>query len=105
MDVAAILNNIALVYNDQGELRKALECYEKCLAIKIRVKGENTIDVATTLNNLSFLHERMNSTQKAYDCASKSLEIRLQYLGPGHQYTKMTQRQKEKLHKILEKPQ
>ena len=46
IDVAATLNNIGIVYNSRGEYEKALEHYEKCLKIRTKTFGPESIEVA-----------------------------------------------------------
>jgi adenylate cyclase len=50
--VARTLNNIGSVYDSLGNYHKALEHYERCLKIKSKIKGNESIDVATLLNNI-----------------------------------------------------
>ncbi len=52
MDVAWTLNNIGSVYKNKGDNPKAMEYYERCLEIKSKIKGKDSIDVATILNNI-----------------------------------------------------
>ena len=57
LDVANTYNNIAGVYKTQGKYEMALVHYEKCLAIRINVLGENHVDVCNTQLNIAEVHE------------------------------------------------
>ena len=48
LDVANTYHKIAGVYKTQDKYEMALEQYEKCLAIRIAVLGENHVDVLRT---------------------------------------------------------
>ena len=49
-DLAADLNNLALLYRNQGRLKEAEPLYTRSLAVIERVMGSNHPDVAKTLN-------------------------------------------------------
>ena len=50
------LNNLALVYYEQGKYEDALLLYQRSLAIEEKVLGSEHPDTAMTLNNLAILY-------------------------------------------------
>ncbi len=74
--------NIGLVYDNKGEYEKALENYKKCLEIRTKVLGPESIDVATTLNNIGIVYKNKGEYDQALDNYNKCLEIRTKVLGP-----------------------
>jgi tetratricopeptide (TPR) repeat protein len=61
-DVAQSLNNLALLYQDQGAYAKAEPLYVRALDIWEKVLGPMHPDLATVLNNLALLYR----AQEAY---------------------------------------
>ncbi|EDN69080.1 TPR repeat protein [Beggiatoa sp. PS] len=55
--VATSLNNLASLYDSQGEYDQAKPLYERSLAIKEKVLGPEHPSVATSLNNLASLYD------------------------------------------------
>jgi tetratricopeptide (TPR) repeat protein len=49
------LNNLALLYYNQGQYAKAEPLYEQSLAIREKALGPEHSDVAQSLNNLAWL--------------------------------------------------
>ena len=45
-DTAVSYNNIGNLYQDKGDLEKALECYNKSLSVRLNSLGENHPDVS-----------------------------------------------------------
>ena len=56
IDVALTLENIGIVYWNQGNYPKALEYYESSLKIKTKIKGKDSIDFALTLGNIGLVY-------------------------------------------------
>ena len=56
-DVATSLNNLALLYDNQGRYADAEPLYKRSLAISRKALGPDHPDVATSLNNLAELYE------------------------------------------------
>ena len=52
-DVAGSLNNLAVLYHDQGRYAEAEPLYKRSLAIEEKALGPDHPDVATSLNNLA----------------------------------------------------
>jgi tetratricopeptide (TPR) repeat protein len=55
-DVAASLNNLALLYANQGRYADAEPLYKPALAIREKALGPNHPDIAQSLNNLALLY-------------------------------------------------
>jgi tetratricopeptide (TPR) repeat protein len=79
--VAQTLNNLGIVYLNQGKLDKAIDCYKKSLEIKRQLGDDNGVGV--TLCNLGAIYEIQGKLDDAIDCDKKSLEI-LRQLGDDH---------------------
>ena len=71
-DVAAVLNNLAELYHDQGRYADAEPLYKRSLAIREKALGPDHPDVATSLNNLALLYE----TKVAMPKPSRSISAR-----------------------------
>jgi hypothetical protein len=52
-----------------------MEHYSRCLEIKTKVKGADSIDVAVTLNNIGTVYQEREEYKKALENYAKSLEI------------------------------
>jgi tetratricopeptide (TPR) repeat protein len=71
--LARILNNLGDLYQTQEIWDKAIDNYEKSLAIFQQLKDEN--EIAITLNNLGDLYQAQGNLHKAIDNYEKSLAI------------------------------
>ena len=76
---ASVLNNIAVIYDDKGELDKALGYYEESLRLKTDEKAK-----ATTYNNIATIYDKKGNYQKAVEYFQKAIEIGERY-GDYHQ--------------------
>ncbi len=56
-DVARSLNNLAMVYTDQGKYEEAEPLYQRSLAIEEKALGPEHPQVATSLNNLALIYQ------------------------------------------------
>jgi tetratricopeptide (TPR) repeat protein len=61
-------NNLGAAYSDLGEPKKAIEFYEKDLAISIICLPANHPDIAASYNNLGLAYRALGETIKANDC-------------------------------------
>jgi hypothetical protein len=55
-DTAASVNNLGVLFGDQGDLAAAQPLLERALAIREKALGPEHPDTAMSLNNLAFLH-------------------------------------------------
>ncbi len=71
---ASVLYNIALIYDDKGELDKALGCYEESLRLETDEKEK-----ATTYNNIAVIYDKKGDYQEAVEYFQKAVEISERY--------------------------
>jgi CHAT domain-containing protein/Tfp pilus assembly protein PilF len=83
-DVAASLNNLALLYGDQGRDADAEPLYKRALAIQEKVSGIDSPEIASYLNNLAALYQRQERYADAEPLFKRALAIREKSLPPGH---------------------
>ena len=74
--MASCYNNIGLVYANQGDYPKALEYYEKSLAIYLNVYGENHPYVAVLYECLYYIYTKLGNTEKAEENRQKAEAIK-----------------------------
>jgi tetratricopeptide (TPR) repeat protein len=60
-----MLLNIGLIYYNQGNHSKALECYIKALEIQEKNIGKGSIETASTLLNIGLIYFDQKEYQKA----------------------------------------
>ena len=85
--VSVLLNNLAGVYEDQGEYEKALEYYGKALEVAERVLGNDHPLTATTYNNMAGVYKAQGDYEKALEYYGKALEVAERVLGNDHPLT------------------
>jgi tetratricopeptide (TPR) repeat protein len=83
-DVAVSLNNLALLYRDQGHLAEAEPLLKRTLAIDEKVFGPEHPNVAISLNNLAVLYNDQGRLVEAEPLYQRALAIREKVLGPQH---------------------
>jgi tetratricopeptide (TPR) repeat protein len=79
---ATLINNIAAIYYDKGELDKALSYYEESLSLETNEK-----DKAVTYNNIANVYDKKGDYQKAVEYFQKAIEIDEKY-GDYHNASK-----------------
>ena len=84
--VAASLNDLGLVYHDQGQNALAEPLLKRALAIVEKVRGPDHPSVATTLNNLALLYDDLGNYAKAEPLYKRALAIDEKALGPDHPF-------------------
>jgi tetratricopeptide (TPR) repeat protein len=82
--LAAALNNLALLYGDQGRYGEAESLHERSLAIREEALGSDHPDVAITLNNLANLYVAQGWYEEAEPLRERSLAIWEEALGSDH---------------------
>ncbi|MCO5380743.1 MAG: tetratricopeptide repeat protein [Methanosarcina barkeri] len=82
--VANSLNNLAGLYDNMGEYKKALSLYQRALEIVEKTLGSEHPVVAITLNNLAGLYDSMGEYEKALPFYQRALEIKEKVLGSEH---------------------
>ncbi|MFB0924012.1 MAG: tetratricopeptide repeat protein, partial [Vicingaceae bacterium] len=71
--LANSLNNIGTIYNDQGDIPKAVEYYHKSFKIQEEIGDKEGI--ATSLNNIGYIYHNQGDIPKALEYYHKSLNI------------------------------
>lgn len=74
VSLAGAYNNIGFIYDDKGEVIKALEYYNKSL--KIREKIGDKQGIAITLNNIGIIYLKQDLPHQALDYYLKSLKVK-----------------------------
>ncbi|MDP6904582.1 MAG: tetratricopeptide repeat protein [Verrucomicrobiota bacterium] len=77
-------NELGLALGNAGQLDKALEHYQKALAIWLKQLGSKHPLVAVSYNNIGFVHSKKAEYDKALEHFQKALAILLKQLGPEH---------------------
>jgi len=77
-------NTLGLAYYNKGEYDKALEYYEKDLAISIKTLGAEHPAVATSYNNIGSAYDNKGEYDKAIGYYEKDLAISIKKLGAEH---------------------
>jgi tetratricopeptide (TPR) repeat protein len=90
-------NNIGQGHHAEAEYDKALEYYQKSLAIKLKKLGSEHPSVATSYNNMAFVCKAKKDLAKAKEYWEKAHAIFLKRLGPSHPNTKLVKGQLDAL--------
>lgn len=83
-DVAASLNNLALLYGSQGRDAEAEPLLKRSIALVEKLHGAGSSEAAHQLNNLAALYQRQQRYAEAEPLFKRSLAIREKTLGPAH---------------------
>ncbi|MGB5960177.1 MAG: tetratricopeptide repeat protein, partial [Coleofasciculaceae cyanobacterium] len=83
-DVAASLNNLALLYDSQGRYEQAEPLLVQALELRKDLLGENHPDVAQSLNNLAALYRSQGRYEQAEPLLVQALELCQRLLGENH---------------------
>jgi tetratricopeptide (TPR) repeat protein len=86
-DTAQSLNDLALLYSDQGKDEQAEPLYQRALAIRERQLGPQHPDTANSVWWLATLSERQQHYEKAASLYQQALSIFEYALGPQHPRT------------------
>lgn len=74
-EVAKVMNNLGVVYNELGEFSKALDYLHRALEIRVAVHGEENNLPATTYQNLGNTYLDSGDPNKALEYFQKALDI------------------------------
>ena len=75
-DVAATLNNLALLYKAQGKYAEAEPLYKQALKIVEKALGPEHPDVATTCENMAGLYRQIGKEDEAEILETRARKIR-----------------------------
>ena len=89
--MAISYNNIGLVHDNKGEYDKALEHYQKALAIVLKQLGAEHPSVARSYNNMAYVYEAKKDLAKAKEYWEKAYDLP-QETGPEPSITKYQDR-------------
>ncbi|MCP3897019.1 MAG: tetratricopeptide repeat protein, partial [Moraxella sp.] len=78
------LNDYGAILDELGEYDKAIEYYEKALAIDIKTYGDQHPDVARDLNNLGSAWNSLGEYDKAIEYYKEALAIDIKDYGDQH---------------------
>jgi len=85
--VAFLLYGLGSYYwSMEHNLPKAVECYQKSLAMRRKIYGEEHPSIAQSLSNLGSAFSQQGDLSAALECFSQSLEMRRKLHGPEHPY-------------------
>ncbi|GCE22220.1 FxSxx-COOH system tetratricopeptide repeat protein [Dictyobacter kobayashii] len=86
-DIVSNLNNLAVLYTQQGKYERAEPLYKQAISICERYLGINHADAARSLNNLAILYWNQGKYGLAEPLYQRALTIREQLLGANHPHT------------------
>ena len=86
--MATSYSNIGAVHRKKGEYDKALEHYQKSLAIRLKQLGPEHPHVAISYNNMAYVYKAKKDLAKAKEYWEKAYAIFSEKLGPNHPNTK-----------------
>ena len=78
------MNNLAVLYNDQGRYEKAEPLYLQALELRKSLLGDRHPDVASSLNSLASLYQSQGRYEKAEPLHLQALELRKSLLSDRH---------------------
>lgn len=84
---AKVLNNLAVIASDRGDLATAQSGFAEGLAIMRRMLGEEHVIVSAAMGNLASVMGRRGAWQEALQLQAGALEIRRKALGAQHPAT------------------
>ena len=86
-EAGSVYDNIGYVYKNNGNLDKALEYYEKAIAISENILGKEHPSTALSYNNIGLVYHSKGDYDKALEYYEKAKDIREKVLGKEHPYT------------------
>lgn len=75
VDVATVLNNLAMVQANRGALDEALASLQRCLAVREVSLGAADESLVTPLNNLGLVCKRRKEFDQAYEYFDRALTV------------------------------
>jgi CHAT domain-containing protein/Flp pilus assembly protein TadD len=84
LNVAILLNRLALLYHEQGRYEDAEPLYQRSLAVHDKAHGSTHPDSARVQNNLAELYREQGRYSDAEALYKRSLASREKALGPHH---------------------
>ncbi len=75
------MNNLALLYKNQGDYEKAQPLFEECLKIRKDVLGDKNLETLSSMNNLAGLYDLQGEYKRALPLYEESLRMTKAQLG------------------------
>jgi tetratricopeptide (TPR) repeat protein len=88
--MAGFYNNIGIIYQEQEKYVKALDFYEKSLAIRKKHLPSDHPDLGSSYNNIGAVHHYLGHYDIALEHYNRSLEIKMKSLPAQHPDVAMT---------------
>jgi len=84
VDIARLFNESGLFLIDQGDARRAIDCFERALDVIEKVRGHDHPDTLTSRNNLAYAYGAAGDLNRAIPLFERTLADRERILGPNH---------------------
>jgi len=84
ISIASCLSNLGETYRNQGNIDKAVACYEEALKIMTTQKIERNDVLGTIYNNLGLAYVELHDRDRAKECYKKAIAIQKEIYGEGH---------------------
>ena len=101
ISIGRFFNNLANLYNNQGNYNEALKYYNLALEIKEKILGKDHPSTATTYNNMARVYKAQGNYDEALKYYNMALEIREKNLGKDHPSTATTYDNIAGVYKVL----
>jgi len=83
-DTLVSTNNLAAIYFEIGELKKALKLEEKTCILRCKILGEEHRSTLAAFNNLALIHLGLGNYKTALELEKKVYDIRCKLFGKKH---------------------
>lgn len=90
--IGALSNNLALMYNEFDEPKKALDIYAEALIIAEKGKNDDPVPYAIAKANMASCYYKMENYEQSILFEKEALEIFEENLPPRHKYVQSTQK-------------
>ncbi|CAF0891818.1 unnamed protein product [Rotaria sp. Silwood1] len=77
-------NQLGIICERTGRYVKVLDCYEKCLQIRLENMPRNHPDLLIPYNNIAFLYDRLSQSEKAIYIYMRILKISISSFSQDH---------------------
>ena len=86
-DTLTSMNNLAYLYQSQGDYEQALPLYQKANTLSMEVLGERHPDTLRSMNNLALLYDSQGDYEQALPLYLKANTLSMEVLGDRHPKT------------------
>ena len=102
--MAKSINNLAVLYNNQGKYSKAEILYKQALELRKNLLGEDHPDIAESLNNLAYLYHTQGRYLEGETLYLQALELFKNLLGEDHPNTQIVKQNYELMKREISNP-